>query len=439
MIDYLPPPMPEYFSSLARIYPDDIKGKTITLQVTEDCCMACTYCYQNCKTNNKMSFKIAKDIIDKILNDELDFVNTKNTTAVAIDFIGGEPLMEVELIDKIINYTLTKMIEMQHPWLYFTRFSICSNGLLYNTDKVQDFFRKYNSFISFGVSVDGNKYLHDLCRLDLNGNGTYERVIKNVKKHYKNYGILPGTKMTLSPENVIYTKDALINLIEEGYSIIPFNCVFEKGWTTEHASILYKELKNIGDYLIDNDLYNKINIRMFEERYFCPMPESDDRNWCGGVNMNMIAFDYKGDIFPCIRYMQSSLNNRQKPIKVGNIYSGELTNEEERNNLELISNITRRSQSTDKCFNCPIATGCSWCSGYNYEEFGTPNKRATYICEMHQAQALANVYYWNKLYQYLNINKVFPCNVPKDWALQIINEDEYNYLQEVSRGRKDDI
>jgi hypothetical protein len=51
---------------------------------------------------------------------------------------------------------------------------------------------------------------------------------------------------------------------------------------------------------------------------------------------------------------------------------------------------------------------------------------------MHQATALANVYYWNKLYNYLDINKTFKMNVTKEWALKIIPEDEYNYLIQLS-------
>jgi hypothetical protein len=49
--------------------------------------------------------------------------------------------------------------------------------------------------------------------------------------------------MTLSPENINYTYSALLNLISEGYKIIPFNCIFEKGWNLSHATILYNELK----------------------------------------------------------------------------------------------------------------------------------------------------------------------------------------------------
>lgn len=74
--------------------------------------------------------------------------------------------------------------------------------------------------------------------------------------------------------------------------------------------------------------------------------------------------------------------------------------------------------------------GCAWCSAYNYEETGSVNKRVTYICPMHKARILANVYYWNKLFKKLNIEKehIFKMNLPKEEALKIISIDEYNLL-----------
>ena len=73
--------------------------------------------------------------------------------------------------------------------------------------------------------------------------------------------------------------------------------------------------------------------------------------------------------------------------------------------------------------NCPIAAGCGWCSAYNYEVFGTPNKRATYICDMHKARCLANYYYSYKK------NSSADLNCPEDWAAEIIGQEEYNYLK----------
>ena len=131
--------------------------------------------------------------------------------------------------------------------------------------------------------------------------------------------------------------------------------------------------------------------------------------------------------------MESSLNNKQAPIIISDIYHNKNNIQLYKQNIKLLSNITRRSQSTDKCFSCPIAAGCSWCSAYNYEEFGTPNKRATYICEMHQAAALANTYFLNKLYQTLNMSQRALLRVPKEWALNIIDEKEYNFLYLLSQ------
>jgi uncharacterized protein len=192
--------------------------------------------------------------------------------------------------------------------------------------------------------------------------------------------------MTISTENIFYLSDALINLINENFLETFVNCVYEEGWNYSYAKILYEQLNIVADYLIDNNLYNKVYIRFFKEDSYEALPESHNSNWCGGIITDSdanLSIDYKGDLYPCLRYMESSLNGKQKPLKLGNINTGYGITEEEKNNINLLSNITRRSQSTDKCFYCPIASGCSWCSGYNYEEFGTPNKRATYTCCMH--------------------------------------------------------
>lgn len=434
-ISYIPPKHLEYSSVLEKVYKLDsnlIRAYTIAFQVTENCNMACTYCYQHHKTSNKMTWDTAKLIIDKLLNDEFELINKNNCFTIIYDFIGGEPFLEIDLIDKIVSYTIEQMIKLNHPWQYYFRFSICSNGLLYNTPKVQKFLKKYYDLCSFCISIDGNQELHDQCRIDLQQNPTYNRAISAVRQYKKVFKKTPYTKMTLSPDNVNYVYEALINLIKEGYEFIPINCIFEKGWDYSHAKILYSELKKVADYLIDNNLYNKVNIKMFNEEQYCPMSEDNNRNWCGGVEMKSAAFNYSGNIYPCIRYMESSVGDT-KPLSVGNIHTGLFQTIQEKENLKLISNITRRSQSTDECFYCPIAEGCSWCSAYNYEEFGTPNKRATYICIMHQATSLANVYYWNKLYKYLSIDKVFKMHLPKEKALEIINENEYNYLLNLSK------
>lgn len=102
--------------------------------------------------------------------------------------------------------------------------------------------------------------------------------------------------------------------------------------------------------------------------------------------------------------MESSLGADIKPLIIGNVIDGIATNTEEQERIKELKSITRSSQSPEKCMKCPVASGCSWCSAYNYQKFGTANKRATYICDMHKAASLANTYYWNKFYKKYHIN-----------------------------------
>lgn len=422
----------EFGDQMSHLFPHEIKEgvtyKTFTFQVTDDCCMACTYCYQIQKNHNVMPFETAKKMVDQLLNDET-YINTKNTAGLIVDFIGGEPLMEIDLIHQICDYITDEMIRLNHPWLFRHRFSICSNGLLYFEENVQKFLRKYNNRLSFTISIDGNKELHDMCRLDLNGQGTYDRAIAAVKYHREHYYDSIETKMTLAPENIIYTKDAVIGLIDAGYTQILLNCVFEEGWTKKHATELYFQLKNLADFLIENEGYKKYYISIFQTRIGGPMSPEDNQNWCGGVDNCMISIDYKGDIYPCIRYMESSLGDDQEPIIIGNVNRGMFTNEKEKQWEKELSGVTRKSQSTEECFNCPIAKGCAWCSAYNYQVFGTVNKRATFICDMHKARVLACSYYWNKACKKENINTRFKLWIPEEWALEIIPKEEWEMLK----------
>ena len=103
--------------------------------------------------------------------------------------------------------------------------------------------RKYFNFISLSISIDGNKELHDACRVFPDGSGSYDIAISAVKHYTQVLGGAMGSKMTIAPQNVAYVFNAVKNLIDLGYKEINLNCVFEEGWTAEHAKILYNQLK----------------------------------------------------------------------------------------------------------------------------------------------------------------------------------------------------
>ena len=72
-----------------------------------------------------MSFETAKKMVDLLLSGNKgvgDYINPQKSPGLIIDFIGGEPLLEIELIDQICSYTINRMIELNHPWLTRTMF-----------------------------------------------------------------------------------------------------------------------------------------------------------------------------------------------------------------------------------------------------------------------------------------------------------------------------
>lgn len=410
--------------------------RDIEFQVTEACNLKCTYCYQHHKTPAVMTFELAQRLIDNIFDEKYSAITPDNTIGLILSFIGGEPFLQVDLMEKICDYTFDKMFKLNHPWLPYTMVSICSNGVLVGEDKkTQRFLEKYRPVIDMSISIDGCQELHDTCRVDFSGQGSYIRAMKGVNYVEALFGKKPSTKMTFAPANITYVSKALINLIELGYDNIPANCVFEPGWTYEDATIFYNELEKVADYIIDNGLNDKVAISIFEEDIGYMIPPEENTSYCGGTCYKNISMDYRGNFYPCIRYMESSLNNKQEPFFFGDIENGIGGTQIQRDRIELMDSVTRRSQSTDECFYCPIGQGCAYCSACCYEYSGSPNKRITYICPMHKARVLANVYYWNKLFKKLEIEEahVFKLNLPKEECLKIIPEEEYNLLKELER------
>lgn len=142
----------------------------ISIHVTGACNLRCQYCFAKNRTDEKTSFENIKKFIDKIVNEY------STAERFIVDLSGsGEPLLELDLLFKISDYCYTKSNEIQKEILP----TFVTNGLLLRPETVLKLQSK--GFI-FGVSIDGDKKQHDLSRIDFNNQGTYKRIMKNVKK-----------------------------------------------------------------------------------------------------------------------------------------------------------------------------------------------------------------------------------------------------------------
>jgi uncharacterized protein len=373
-------------------------AKNITFIVTKDCQLACKYCYLIGKNNKeRMSFEIAKQAIDYILNNENEF----KEDSVVWDFIGGEPFLEIDLIDKICDYLKIEMFRREHHWFNSYRFSFSTNGLNYHTDKVQHFIEKNKEHLSVGITIDGTKQKHDLNRIyKQNGDeerGSYDDVVKNIPLWLKQFPYA-GTKVTISSEDIPYIKESVLHLFSLGIHEVNINCVFEDVWKEGVDKLFELQLLELADKIIDEGWYNNNACSFFSEIIGKPLDiEKDNQNWCGaGI---MLAVDAAGNFYPCTRFAGYSLRSK-KPIIIGNVKRGI-----DKNLLRPFLTLDRKTQSPPKCLECEVASGCAWCQGENYDaaKTNTIYQRSTAICLMHKARVRANNYYWNKLYRKLEL------------------------------------
>ena len=397
--------------------------KSITFIVTKDCQLACKYCYlvgKNAK--ERMSWDVAKKTIDYILNNH----NFFNEEAVVWDFIGGEPFLEIDLIDKICDYIKTEMFRLCHPWFDNYRFNFSTNGINYNSEKIQSFIKKNITHLSIGITIDGTKRKHDLNRIwkteDMERGvvpnlseekGSYDDVVKNIPLWLEQFPGA-GTKVTISSADIPYIKESVLHLYSLGIHEVNINCVFEDVWKEDDDELFENQLMDLADAIIDSGYYQDYACSFFTEHMGKPMDcQMDNQNWCGAGRM--LAVDAEGNFYPCTRFAQYSLRSKKAWI-IGNVRDGI-----DKNKLRPFLTLDRCTQSTQECIDCEVASGCAWCQGENYDAADTPTiyQRSTAICKMHKARVRANNYYWNKLYRKLEKEgerEAFENNKPKSNA-----------------------
>ena len=372
---------------------DNWKGgiaKSITFIVTKDCQLACKYCYLVGKnTKERMPWEIAKQAIDYIFDNEREFPEE----SVVWDFIGGEPFLEIGLIDRICDYIKIEMFRRNHHWFNSYRFSFSTNGINYSEEKVQQFVKKNLGHLSIGITIDGTEMKHDLNRIyKITGRGSYHDVVRNIPLWLEQFPNA-ATKVTISSADIPYIKDSVLHLYGLGIHEVNINCVFEDVWLPIDDILFEEQLLLLADEIIDKEYYHDYACSFFSEHLGKPMDcVHQNQNWCGAGRM--LSVDAAGNFYPCTRFAQYSLRNKKAWI-IGNVWDGI-----DKNKLRPFLTLDRCTQSSQECITCEVAEGCAWCQGENYDaaETATIYQRSTAICKMHKARVHANNYYWNKLF-----------------------------------------
>jgi len=159
----------EQFASMMK----DAPVKSLCLNIAHDCNLRCEYCFAAKGDFGRgrmlMPLEVAKKAIDFLIEKSVGRHNLE------VDFFGGEPLMNFEVVKQVVNYA--RGLEKKHNKNF--RFTITTNGILLTDDKI-DFINKEMS--NCVLSIDGRKSVNDLLRVRTDGSGSYDSIVPKFQK-----------------------------------------------------------------------------------------------------------------------------------------------------------------------------------------------------------------------------------------------------------------
>lgn len=185
--------------------------KAMCLLISQDCNLRCEYCFASTgdygKGRKLMDFETAKLAIDFLLKNSGDRENLE------LDFFGGEPLMNFDVVKQVVEYARSKEKEYNKNF----RFTITTNGILLDDDKI-DFINKEMSNVV--LSVDGRKEVNDRVRKFSNGMGCYDMIMDKYKRLVEKRGDKDYyVRGTFTKYNLDFSDD-VFSLNEQGFTQI---------------------------------------------------------------------------------------------------------------------------------------------------------------------------------------------------------------------------
>lgn len=384
-------------------------GLDVTIITTEDCNLRCKYCYEINKKPRTIPIEYIEKFIDLILPDPNINGNSKpGVSGITFNFLGGDSLMDVELLDNAFTYIIKSLYKDSTYAGYRVnpRFSISTNGTLFNKKEVRDFCLKWRDVLSLTVSVDGCPELHDLNRVYENGKGSMSEILKYWDWYKGNFSTRKGelsTKSTLSKDSIPYLYESLIYLHETlGISDVSQNFIMEDTkCIAEDYKLLVSELSKCLDYLITHrsDLYYSIFGKEYLTHRLSTGSDWNASGQCGSGSMPCLGIN--GNIYPCFRWApHSQAPNNPEPFVTGDIWKGMYNKDAFKKVREgaYRCNCTKET----KCMSCEYEASCPYCIGGCYAEF-QEFRRTTYICELTKIQCEYAKRYWNEYNKLENV------------------------------------
>ncbi len=343
-----------------------------TLLITQECNLACPYCYIN-KRPLKMTLDVAGKVVDFIFN------NTPHGEKIDIGFFGGEPLLEFGLVKEI-----TSVIE-NHPQYqdFHVEISLVTNGTIFS-EEIAEFINQHN--ICFCLSCDGPSIVQDESRYFKVGGGSSTIVENTIKQAVKSLPVVL-VNAVYSPKNFRFLPQVIEYFSSLGLRRIYLNPDFSANWTKQDSKEIIEVYRHIAQIYIDSYLLKKpLFISLLDGKIAVMLRggyRSEERCHMGKKEF---AFTPEGNIFPCERLVGDGTAENCHCIGHVDTYL----------QLDKITcNLYPHEKINKECISCGLRDYCmNWCGCSNYHSSGYYNRVGAFLCASERAaiQVAMNVF-----------------------------------------------
>ena len=310
---------PDNFEPMA----DTLKAKTagvvkaLCIHIAHTCNLNCSYCFASQGKYHgdraMMSFEVGKRALDFLVE------NSGTRRNLEVDFFGGEPLMNFDVVKQMVEYA--RSIEKEKGKNF--RFTLTTNGLLIDDDVIEFANKEMSNVV---LSLDGRKEIHDRYRVDYAGNGSYDRIVPKFQKlvkarEGKNY-YMRGTFTHANPD---FLKD-IQQMLDLGFTELSMEPVVSspsdpEALTKEDLEIVMKQYEDLASLMLSRDKEKKPFTFYHYMIDLTGGPCIYKRISGCGSGTEYMAVTPWGDLYPCHQFVG------EEKFKLGDIWQG-VTNKE---------------------------------------------------------------------------------------------------------------
>lgn len=302
-------PYEEYIEEYNR---RDTVVKALCLHIAHDCNLACRYCFagegEYHGERSLMSLEVGKRALDFLVE------ASKGRTNLEVDFFGGEPLMNFEVVRQLVEYG--RSLEKTHNKKF--RFTLTTNGMLLN-DEILEFANR--EMANLVLSIDGRKQIHDRMRPRRGGQGSYDEIVPKFIKAADSRGQTNYyVRGTYTHHNLDFAEDVK-HLAELGFkqiSVEPVVAPSDKDYAIKEEDIpkLCEQYDILAKYMLERKKEGKgFNFFHFMIDLSGGPCVAKRLSGCGS-GTEYLAVAPNGDLYPCHQFV--GLDG----YLMGNVYDG---------------------------------------------------------------------------------------------------------------------